>query len=507
MNKSSFVEDTVFKLRAIASKCLPRFIIRPYPLDRLQELRTTDPEQNKQQTPPADEFVDLCNIWAIEFYTPSHTEKLISSFERLGWADDKERNLTARIKHRDPSQYSQAWMPLGPVIPHNLPNPFATHPLRADLPSVISRAYVDVYFFTPSLIAIVFGFAFNDEYSRIYDENLRQERQTYVTSIPRGFRIHDPMNQRASDIKKIRKDSIKLITDWVSENIPGLFSAGLLGGDFPTCEFLTLRKAQPLPSREERVGAIQWYLHNLGLDHSYGTWECTALPSLRFNPSSIERNTPNYHSILSINETNWEEQGHQEANKNDRESRTYEMHQRVNGMLGNWAMGTLLRGYSRHFSKLRNSEFLRTTHRNSAEDALQQIRESVSYSVDIAAVTDELAFLVQRNFPLGFQVESFTPRSDAPDYWWNGSLEQLVQKQIGEDAKWLRSIDNATRDQLTQYGTILGIVEDIRLQKKTTILTYAMVGLTTVLAIMTFITVSERFPWVGTIWNFLQDLL
>lgn len=231
------------------------------------------------------------------------------------------------------------------------------------------------------------------------------------------------------------------------------------------------------------------------------------MPSLRFNPSSIERNTSNYHSILSINEANWDEQDLQEANKSDRESRTYEMHRRVTGMLGVWATGILLRGYSQHFSKLRNSEFLRTTQGNSAEDALQKIRESVSYSVDIAAVTDELASLVQRKFQLGFDVKSFTPRSDAPDYWWKGSLEQLIQKQVGEDAEWLRSMENATRDQLTQYGTILGIVEDIRLRKKTTILTYVMLVLTTVLAIMTFITVSENFPWVKTLWNFLDDLL
>lgn len=503
----SFVEDTAFKLRTAASKCFPRFVSRPFPRCHLQELRATDPEQNAQHTPPADEVIDLYSGWAIEFYTPAHMEELISSFERLGWTEDDARNPAAWLKHREPSQYSQGWMHLGPVVPHNLPNTYAAHRLRADLPSAVSRAYGDMYWFTPSLLAIVFEFTFNEEYSRIYDDVLRQERQSYVTNSPKGFRIHNPSSQRDSHIKKIRNDSMRLITGWVSENIPGLFSAGLSGGDFPTCEFVTLRKAQPFPTREERAGANQWYLRNLGLHYSYGTWECTSMPSLRFNPSSIERNTSNYHSILSINEANWDEQDLQEANKSDRESRTYEMHRRVTGMLGVWATGILLRGYSQHFSKLRNSEFLRTTQGNSAEDALQKIRESVSYSVDIAAVTDELASLVQRKFQLGFDVKSFTPRSDAPDYWWKGSLEQLIQKQVGEDAEWLRSMENATRDQLTQYGTILGIVEDIRLRKKTTILTYVMLVLTTVLAIMTFITVSENFPWVKTLWNFLDDLL
>ena len=41
-------------------------------------------------------------------------------------------------------------------------------------------------------------------------------------------------------------------------------------------------------------------------------------------------------------------------------------------------------------------------------------------------------------------------------------------------------MDNAVRDHLTQYGTILGIVENIRLQKKITLLTLAMLALTVV---------------------------
>ena len=74
--------------------------------------------------------------------------------------------------------------------------------------------------------------------------------------------------------------------------------------------------------------------------------------------------------------------------------------------------------------------------------------------------------------------------------------------QIGYD-RW----DNAVREHLAQYGTILGVVEDIRLQKKIALLTYAILALTFVVAILTFITASEYFPGVRTIWDSLGELL
>ena len=125
----------------------------------------------------------------------------------------------------------------------------------------------------------------------------------------------------------------------------------------------------------------------------------------------------------------------------------------------------------------------------------------MSDSVDIAAVTDELASVVLTKRPLGIEVEPFVPRPDAPDYWWKGSLEELIHRRIGENADWLRLMDSAVRDHLAQYGTILGVVENLRLQKKIALLTYAMLASTVVLAILTFITASEHFQWFRTIWN------
>ena len=340
----------------------------------------------------------------------------------------------------------------------------------------------------------------------MFDNALRQNRETYTTPVETGFLIHGPLEQKATHIKEIRREAVRLVTDWFSSNIPGLCSAGLLGGEWPTCEFVTLSKLKPFPSTKERDAASESYLWNLGLSNSYGTWESANMPELRFKPPSHERNIPPYHSILSIHEGSWIKQQKKEVNGTAKESRIYKVHNRMSGILGIWSIEVLLQGYARHFRDLRNSSFLRSKQSSSAIQALEKIGESLSYSVDIAAVTSELSSYVQNKRILGFEIETFLPRSDAPEFWGKDNLQEVIQRQIGENAKWLVSMENALRDQIAQFGTILGMEENMRSQRKITVLTRLMLALTIVLAILTFFTLLES-QLVRAMWNALAGFL
>ena len=44
-----------------------------------------DPATNAKTTLPPDEFIDLCCVWGVEFYTPAYMESLIDNLEKLGW--------------------------------------------------------------------------------------------------------------------------------------------------------------------------------------------------------------------------------------------------------------------------------------------------------------------------------------------------------------------------------------------------------------------------------------
>ena len=477
--------DLVYRVKFLGSKSLPWFIKPPFPKERLAGIRSTDPRLNAQSTPPAGEFIDLCSVWATEFYTPAYRDDLLNSLQRLEWTNEL-RDPVNWLKSRGNNQFDHSWMPLGPILPRDAPNPYLVQPLRAELPQGVRSAKADIYCFTPSLIAITLEFVFEDGFNKAFDDALRQDRRSYVTSINRGYRIHDPGNQKANHINQLRREAVGTVTNWMSVNIPGVFSSGLLDGEFPSCEFLTLSKMKPFPQRTEAAPDFPWYLFRLGLLNSFGTWESDSVPGLRLKPHlDSVGGIPTYHSILSIDQDSWTTASSGKEGQWDRFSQLAEVHGRVAGQLGLLAIQALLRGYAGHFRELRDSDLWTITQDSSAIDTLQTIGEMVSYSVDIAAVTAELRSHIQSRIPLGIEVESFSPTPDTPEDWWSGSLEQVVQRGIGEDAAWLQSMERASRTHVTEYGTLLGTMENIRLQKRIAILTYMIAGLTVVLAVLT----------------------
>ena len=503
---TAFLYDSPYYASLLDSRIYPSRIRPFYPRHRLNQLRQSDARENRRHTPPQDETITLSSMWATEFYTPAHHDDLTHRLEGLGWTDDHSRNPVTWLKHREASKYSQSWMPLGPIIPTGLPNPYITPCLHATLPRHVAYAHGDLYCLTPSLVALVMEFVFDEHYSHVYDDALRTPRRTYVTPIDRGYRIHDPGNQRAANVKSIRKETAQSVAEWFARNIPGLYSTGLLEGVLPTCEFVTLRKAIPFPTKDEYEGSRLWYLSHLGLSQSFESWESQDVPDLRFLPSPRDRDAAKYHAIFSINEDRWAKLDRLN-DCSSRESRIYWMHGKLSGMFGIWAIRVLLQGYAQHFAKLRNSEFLRSRRGKSTMNSLYRIGDNVSYSLDIAAVTDELVSAVHADYPLGFEIAAFVPRSDVPDYWWKGSFELLMHREIGENAEWLRSMDKTVRDHLTQYGTILGVVEGIHLQRMITRLAYAILALTLILALLTFITALEHFPWIMDLWESFRDQL
>ena len=79
-----------------ARKLLPLRFQRAEPdpyMDSLQFDRERDAESNKETTPPDNEVIDLCCIWAVEFYTPSHMDALLTNVRRIGWNEEGFRGL------------------------------------------------------------------------------------------------------------------------------------------------------------------------------------------------------------------------------------------------------------------------------------------------------------------------------------------------------------------------------------------------------------------------------
>ena len=442
-----------------------------------------DPQDNASTTPPEDERIDLCCAWGIEFYTPTHIPDLIKGFRKLGWNTDDLHDPS-----RDPEswlyglrrfQHGGAWMNLGYLIPKDSGRSLSGADQRvAPLPPCAKYASAGIYSISPSLISVVVCFVFNDDTSTMFDKALRTNRQTYTTPIRRGHQIHNVRTLKADHIRQIRTNINRQIGSWFSQNLAGLFSSGILDHDIPTCEFITLKKAEPFPSQIEGENNFQEYLDLLGITRDFDVWESSGTPGLKFRmPNYVERN-PRYHSILAIKEDRHIDGMPDFYGGTDRYARIVHVDQVMPKLLSLWSILPMLEGYTQHLNMVRDLATSQPRSRLAPAKVLERLEGNVAYSVDIAAVTAELAMYSEEGFPLVHDVEQFEP-CDSRLYEGvdlRKRLKVIVYKQV----TWLERTDKSIRDQQTQYGTLLGTKENVRLQRKIQNLTRVLVILTIV---------------------------
>ena len=140
---------------------------------------------------------------------------------------------------------SGSWLDLGTIRAVGDTRPWPRGDRTASLPMSVHYAHGGLYSFTPSLTCIVICFVFEDSFRNRLDEILRKDRQTFTRPVSRGHEVLDPERQKTEEVRLLRQEYANLAARWFRENLPGVFSSGLLGDQLPTCELLTLHKTEP----------------------------------------------------------------------------------------------------------------------------------------------------------------------------------------------------------------------------------------------------------------------
>ena len=129
--------------------------------------RKNDPTRNAETTPPEDEHVDLPCMWAVEFYTPSHVDKLVDNLKKLGWdQNDFPGRESPASWVRITRQHSEggSWLDLGTIRSGDDERPWPPRNRTAPLPMYVRYAGGGIYSLTPSLTCIVIRFVFEDNF-------------------------------------------------------------------------------------------------------------------------------------------------------------------------------------------------------------------------------------------------------------------------------------------------------------------------------------------------------
>jgi len=461
---------------------IARLLRRSQPVDKadrqelMASLRARDPQENIDTSPPEGEHIDLCCVWGMEFYTHAHLDGLVESFRNLGWHSDDHTNPS-----RDPEawlrgsrrlQHGSAWLHLGYLISKDSDVRLARDEYIAPLPGCVKYARVDIYSISPSLMAVVLCFVFRDDAADAFDRALRKDRISYLTPIRNGWKHHDPRVQKTEHITQIRTEISQSVRNWFSENLPGVFSSGPFSEEMPTCEFTQLRTTEPFPPRSQGTKYMLGYMGILDMGNDFDVWKSSKIAGLKFRMPRFRSRGLRYHSMLALCES----QGTKEldsCNNTDRETRINQISRLMPDPLCLWSILPLLSGYMQHLNEVRDSVTSRSGTRQAAAKILEELESQIAYSVDVAAVTSELKRHLDEGLPLLYSVDSFEP-CDASVYGPDLSLEKHLESSIGKRTAWLQTTDKAIRDHLTQYGSLLGAAESVRMQRTLTGLTWAL---------------------------------
>lgn len=490
-----------------------RRIYRRYVRDRqfkemLSQVQELDSTENLETSPPADEHIELVCLWAVEFYTPSHYEKLVDSFVKLGWGKDDARGGSgdpiAWLNGLRGDYQGGAWMNLGLFAPQDSTVLLGPHVRKMELPAGVKYATAGIYSLTSTLVSVVVCFVFEGSWSGSFNTALRTEHRTYATPTERGWTLHTPRHQKMDRINAIRSELSHLAASWFSKNLPGLFSSGIFRAEIPTCELITTRQIEPFPTRAEQVSSVLGYPGVMGIGRNHGVWRYESTQNLKLRLPTGREPGPEYHSILAMREPSSPESPPDQPGGNDRWDQLHQLNLIIPNWLSVWAILPLLEEYTRHIRNIRNSTTLRPRKRQNSLRILENLGNHVSYSVDIAAVAAELASDLEPPFPLLAVSGQFEPAEEEP--LQGRPLATSLTYMIRDRAKWLRRTDRALRDQLTQYGSLIGATENVRVQKKLNWLTWVLVvfGLATLLISLVAL---SRSPWISPVTSLFKGTL
>ena len=496
-----------FRIQKYGYRKFPSFIPAPERHELLEMYRKHDADDNAKTEPPSDEVIDLRCVWAVEFYTPSQISKLVRGFESLGWNTDDSLGL-----HHNPTRWVQCtrespdgggWLNLG-AIQRPSGGIHFDFGRKAPLPSGVEYALAAMYSLTSSITCIVIGFVLEEGQNRRFEQALRQRRQTYLMPLRgRGHRIVDPSAQKATDIMTLRDEMRELAAGWFGAHLPGLFASGSLAGEYPTCEFLTLRNAVPFPPHSARDYTHYQWLSILNISNDFYAWNSKELRGMKFVWPLSDDIHSRFHSVIVAREADFSEDIMRHYGGTNRGPIASYVNQFMQGLLSRWALAALLSGFESYLNNMRDSTDFKPNDKVKPLRLLENLAHHITQSVDISAVSAELQnFAAPKGRWFTHNVNVFYPCN--PDLWRNEEivLTEVIRQQIAGRAGWLRNVDRSVRDILIQYGTVLGARENIKLQKRMAYLTWVILALTIVIVILTGVTTvmsiqagTLSWPW------------
>jgi len=427
--------------------------------------------------PPSDQHVALKRVFAAEYYTPAHAERLVRAFKKLGWdstgSSAFSRNSSDWVARSRRGLNGGAWINLGAIV-----NPGSKQSFRdaaeTELPDGFNRAHAELFSISPSLSCLVVSFDTTIDAERKYEEIARSALGTKLVRTGRGFSIKDPKSRKSQAISENRECVRRSLLKWFRNNLPGVFSNNGKVEMFPTCELLFM-DGMTLGESNSRIDLLNMYL---GLDRHWGVWGSTHFQGLTFyNPVSHVESEKG-HSALVIERSDLKAIDNKMYGGDSDEAYLNRLSMDMPGFVCHWGIIPLLRLYNEELSEVRDSATF-SGQVAKAADVLQRLQRVTSNSIDVSLIANELPTAFQDTF---WNDQDFASSAEGQQPI---SLTNAVTQRSLMLLERLAASDRTIRELLLQQGNLANALEAIKTQRTMSRLTMVMTVLTVAILILT----------------------
>jgi hypothetical protein len=301
--------------------------------------RDRDAQENEETEPPPDERVDLLCVWATEYYTPAHIGRLLQNLAALGWDNDEfgRRDAVRWIRELRERALGSGYFPLHAIVRPDDKRSFSPR-RNCPLPDDVDYATGTIFSITSSITCVSIQFILRDSFTRRVNEALRTKYETRLEPLRRGYGVHHPLLLKRAAVDAIRAEISALAADWFRTHLPGVFAAGLTGGEFPTCEFMMLRVGHPFTRMADPAGRAIGYLDPLDVEMDTYAWQSERVRALKFSELSFRQSRRRFHAVLAANEADLPEDDLKTYGGRDRSGLAAFIHDQIKDLLPVWGL-------------------------------------------------------------------------------------------------------------------------------------------------------------------------
>jgi hypothetical protein len=461
-----------------------------------------DPEKNAQTTPPEEEKIRIPALWAFEVYTPSYIASFHRGVSKLGWSEEEAALSPSFQDSLNRFRYKASgsgWINLGHIV--DVSEKTSWPGIRkAELPHGIQSIQASLLQFLPSTTILACQFRFKHDLARSIENPLKDVYSTYKEKAKIGYRVIDVLSQKRHAVAVARAYLKKLCTSWLAYNLPGLFSSGCLGVDFPACEFITFEKHVPFQKIEGK--SHDNFLWILDLANDFDAWQSDELEGLFLQwPPSNNYQMNNLVLAGNINRilTNKDISDFGQT----AEGRILNFLSFIDNSLGRWVLLVIATAFEKRITKLRDSygeagiDYLYS----GSSISLELDRQILDIQKNTIPFIHELKGFCEQEWLFMHDVFEFKAINDMRkkgDPLFSSIRRSLLSHAdlLDRNERSLRNTADANRQIVAVKSSNYLAQTNIALQKRLNWMTFLLLLLTIVLAVSAIPQMKTIFEWL-----------